>query len=166
MLHDQVLEDDAKLISPYCSIRIQTAFAGSRASKQDLSPKSQCANLFVFQTTTDILGMPDADNSWAGVSHLVNISEYYLRESQGQLEIRDVPSLLGMLSRVAELPTTGGQSHAKAHTLSRSIINLADTLMSEEIMDKWETIREVKPWTCTLLKSTAIDTMIAWRVST
>ncbi|KAF4070464.1 hypothetical protein AMELA_G00285700 [Ameiurus melas] len=108
-----------------------------------LHPSPFMQNLMKYGVTTaDILGMPDADNSWAGVSHLVNVSEYYLRESQGQLEIRDVPSLLGMLSRVAELPTTGGQSHAKAHTLSHSIISLADILMSEEIMDKWETIRE------------------------
>ncbi|MCI4381293.1 hypothetical protein PGIGA_G00249780 [Pangasianodon gigas] len=94
-------------------------------------------------TTSDILGMPDADDTWPGVSHLLNVSEYYLRESQGQLESRDVPSLLGMLSRVAELPTTGDQDHTKVHALSRSFISLADTLMSEKIMDRWENISEV-----------------------
>ncbi|XP_026801517.3 adhesion G-protein coupled receptor D2 [Pangasianodon hypophthalmus] len=94
-------------------------------------------------TTSDILGMPDADDTWPGVSHLLNVSEFYLRESQGQLESRDVPSLLGMLSRVAELPTTGDQGHTKVHALSHSFISLADTLMNEKIMDKWQNISEV-----------------------
>lgn len=107
----------------------------------------QCANLCGFQTTSDILGMPDADDTWSGVSHLLNVSDYYLRGSQDQLESRDVPSLLRMLARVAELPPTGDQSHVSAHTLSNSFISLADTLMSEKIMDKWETIKEVQPLT-------------------
>ncbi|KAK3540124.1 hypothetical protein QTP70_026453 [Hemibagrus guttatus] len=94
-------------------------------------------------TTKDILGMPDADDTWPGVSHLLNVSECYLQQSRSQLESRDVPSLLGMLSRVAELPTTGDQSHSMAHAIGHSFISLADTLMSEEIMDKWKTIREV-----------------------
>ncbi|KAG7332011.1 hypothetical protein KOW79_003845 [Hemibagrus wyckioides] len=94
-------------------------------------------------TTEDILGMPDADDTWPGVSHLLNVSESYLQESRGQLESRDVPSLVGMLSRVAELPTTGDQSHKMAYAVSHSFISLADTLISEEIMDKWKTIREV-----------------------
>ncbi|KAI5622130.1 adhesion G-protein coupled receptor D2 isoform X2, partial [Silurus asotus] len=94
-------------------------------------------------TTSDILDMPDADDTWPSVSHLLNISDYYMRESQDHLESRDVPSLLGILSRVAELPTTSGQSHATAHALGHSFISLADTLISEEVMDKWETIREV-----------------------
>lgn len=89
--------------------------------------------------------MPDADDTWLGVSQLLNVSECYLRESQGQLESRDVPSLLKMLARVAELPTKGDQSHVAARTLSHSFMSLADTLISKENMDKWETIREVKP---------------------
>ncbi|KAI5094680.1 adhesion G-protein coupled receptor D2 isoform X2 [Silurus meridionalis] len=93
-------------------------------------------------TTSDILDMPDADDTWPRVSHLLNISDYYMRESQDHLESRDVPSLLGILSRVAELPTTSGQSHATAHALGHSFISLADTLISEEVIDKWETIRE------------------------
>ncbi|XP_047655983.1 adhesion G-protein coupled receptor D2 isoform X2 [Tachysurus fulvidraco] len=94
-------------------------------------------------TTEDILGMPDADDSWPGISNLLNVSKSYLQESQGELDSRDVPPLLGMLSRVAELPTTGDQSHSMAHAIGRSFISLADTLMSEKIRDKWETIREV-----------------------
>ncbi|XP_060787198.1 adhesion G-protein coupled receptor D2 isoform X6 [Neoarius graeffei] len=93
--------------------------------------------------TSDILGTPDANNTWSGISCLLNVSESYLRESQGQLEDRDLPSLLGMLSRVAELPTTGNQNRAMAHTLSLSAIDLADMLMSENIMDKWEAVKEV-----------------------
>lgn len=89
--------------------------------------------------------MPDADDTWSGVSHLLNVSEYYLRESQDQLESRDVPSLLTMLARVAELSPTGDQGHVTAHSLGCNFISLAETLMSEEIMDKWETINEVKP---------------------
>lgn len=105
------------------------------------------ANLCGFQTPSDILGMPDADDTWPGVSHLLNISDYYLRGSEGQLESRDVPSLLRMLARVAELPSTGDQSYSTTHTVSKSFISLADMLMSEEIMDKWETIKEVQPLT-------------------
>lgn len=131
-----------------CVIKIWTTFAGFLASEHGFSVKCQCSNLFVFQTPSDILGMPDADNTWPGFSYMLNVSACYLRESQEQLESRDVPSLLGMLSRVAELPTTGDQSHATAHTLSRSFISLADTLMSEEIVDKWDTIKEVNPWKC------------------
>ncbi|KAM9475724.1 adhesion G protein-coupled receptor D2 [Clarias gariepinus] len=94
-------------------------------------------------TTSEILGMPDADDTWSGVSNLLNVSEVYLRESQGQLESRDVPSVLGMLARVAELPTTSEQTHMTAHALGRSFISLADTLMSEGVMNKWETMKEV-----------------------
>lgn len=101
--------------------------------------------------------MPDADDTWSGVSNLLNVSEVYLRESQGQLESRDVPSVLGMLARVAELPTTSEQSHMTAHALGRSFISLADTLMSEGVMNKWETMKEVKSQiTCTLLKNITI----------
>lgn len=120
----------------------------------------------MFQSASDILGTPDANDTWSGISRLLNVAESYLRESQGQLEYKDLPSLLGMLSRVAELPTTGNQSRAMAYTLSQSAIDLADMLMSEKMMDKWEAIKEVKPWKCMLLKSTAKDTMTGWRVST
>lgn len=110
--------------------------------------------------------MPDADDTWLGVSQLLNVSESYLRESQGQLESRDVPSLLKMLARVAELPTKGEQSNVAAHTLGHSFMSLADMLISKENMDKWETIREVKPWKCMLLKSTTTGTMPGWRAPT
>ncbi|KAL7827305.1 hypothetical protein SRHO_G00330230 [Serrasalmus rhombeus] len=93
--------------------------------------------------TGDVLGMPDADESWESVTHLLNISDQYLRGSREQLESRDFPSLVQMLSRATELPTTGNQSLTNARMLSHSFIGLADTLISQENADKWQAIREV-----------------------
>ncbi|KAI4900826.1 hypothetical protein NFI96_024928, partial [Prochilodus magdalenae] len=93
--------------------------------------------------TGEVLGMPDADENWASVTHLLNVSERYLRGSREQLESRDFPSLVQMLSRAAEMPTTGNQSHSTAHTLSRSFMGLADALISQENANKWQDIREV-----------------------
>lgn len=115
----------------------------------------------MFQSTSDIIGTPDANETWSRISRQLNDTTSYLRESQDQLEDRDLLFLLGMLSRVAELPITGNQSRAMAYTVIHSAIELADMLMSENIMDK-----EVKPWKRMLLKSTAKDTMTGWRVST
>ena len=97
--------------------------------------------------------MPDADESWESVTHLLNVSEQYLQGSREQLESRDFPSVVQMLSRAAELPTTGNQSLTTARTLSHSFIGLADTLISQENAVKWQAIREAQrhtqSYTCT-----------------
>uniref|UniRef100_A0A3B1KG58 Adhesion G protein-coupled receptor D2 n=1 Tax=Astyanax mexicanus TaxID=7994 RepID=A0A3B1KG58_ASTMX len=94
-------------------------------------------------TTNDVLGKPGADRSWSSVSNLLNISERYLRESREQLESRDFPSLVQILSQAAELPSADNRSHVTAHTLSRNFIGLADALISQENANKWHAIREV-----------------------
>lgn len=108
-----------------------------------LSDQSSCLFLSSLQNTDDAFETPDEDESWASVTRLLNVSEWYLRESWEQLESRDFPCLVQMLSKAAELPTTANQSQNTVHMLSRSFIGLADALLSQENANKWEAIREV-----------------------
>ncbi|XP_062855429.1 adhesion G-protein coupled receptor D2 isoform X2 [Trichomycterus rosablanca] len=93
--------------------------------------------------TSDVFGAPGANKTWTSVLHLLNVSEHYVHKSKGQLEDRDLPSLVQMLSRAADLPATGNQSNMMAHKLSHSFIGLADTLISQENTKKWQNISEI-----------------------
>ncbi len=53
-------------------------------------------------------------------------------------------SLMHVLSRAADLPSTANHSRHDAERLGQSFINIADLLISQDDVSKWNSIKEVK----------------------
>uniref|UniRef100_A0A8C1GGL4 Adhesion G protein-coupled receptor D2 n=1 Tax=Cyprinus carpio TaxID=7962 RepID=A0A8C1GGL4_CYPCA len=91
----------------------------------------------------DVLSDAVEGQSWTSVSRLLNVSEQVVLKEQKQLEDRDMVSLMHVLSRAADLPSTVNHSRRDAERLSQSFITIADSLISQENVSKWNSIREV-----------------------
>ncbi|XP_073767385.1 adhesion G protein-coupled receptor D2 isoform X2 [Danio rerio] len=94
-------------------------------------------------TAEDVLSDAVDDQSWASVSRLLNVSEQVMLTEQKPLEDRDMVSLVHVLSRAADLPITANHSRADAETLGQSFITIADSLLSQDDHEKWQSIKEV-----------------------
>ncbi|XP_051950579.1 adhesion G-protein coupled receptor D2 isoform X2 [Xyrauchen texanus] len=94
-------------------------------------------------TTEDILSDTVDGQSWNSVSHLLNVSEQAVLKEQKNLEGRDMISLIHVLSRAADLPSTANQTSHDAEKLGQSFITLADSLISQDNASKWNSIKEV-----------------------
>ncbi|KAL0186457.1 hypothetical protein M9458_018127, partial [Cirrhinus mrigala] len=65
-----------------------------------------------------------------------------VEREQKQLEDRDMVSLMHVLSRAADLPSTANHSQRDAKRLSQSFITIADSLISQDNVSKWNSIKE------------------------
>lgn len=97
----------------------------------------------VSQNAGDVLSDAVEGQSWTSVSRLLNVSEQVVLKEQKQLEDRDMLFLMHVLSRAADLPSTVNHSRRDAERLSQSFITIADSLISQENVSKWNSIREV-----------------------
>ncbi|XP_057212538.1 adhesion G-protein coupled receptor D2 isoform X2 [Triplophysa rosa] len=89
----------------------------------------------VFSDTVD-------GQSWTSVSHLLNVSEQAVSMEPKGLEGRDIISLMRVLSRASNLPSTANKSCHDAERLGQSFINLADSLLNQDNAT-WNSIKEV-----------------------
>ncbi|XP_026100124.1 adhesion G-protein coupled receptor D2-like [Carassius auratus] len=90
----------------------------------------------VLSDTVDVQG-------WASVSRLLNVSEQAVLKKQEQLEDRDMFFLMHVLSRAADLPSTANHSQREVESLGQSFITIADSLISQDNVSKWNSIKEV-----------------------
>lgn len=95
------------------------------------------------QSADDLFSDTVDGQSWTSVSRLLNISEHAVSKEPKGLEGRDIISLMHVLSRAANLPSTANKSWRDAERLSQSFINLADSLLNQENAT-WNSIKEVK----------------------
>ncbi|XP_073675582.1 adhesion G protein-coupled receptor D2 [Garra rufa] len=108
------------------------------------NPSSFMQSLMQYGVTADDVLSDTVDGqSWTSVSHLLNVSEQVVLKEQKQLENRDMVSLMHVLSRAADLPSTANHSHHDAKKLSQSFITIADSLISQDNVSKWNSIKEV-----------------------
>uniref|UniRef100_A0A8C1XHA5 Adhesion G protein-coupled receptor D2 n=1 Tax=Cyprinus carpio TaxID=7962 RepID=A0A8C1XHA5_CYPCA len=91
-----------------------------------------CVLSRVSQNAGDVLSDAVEGQSWTSVSRLLNVSEQVVLKEQKQLEDRDMVSLMHVLSRAADLPSTVNHSRRDAERLSQSFITIADSLISQE----------------------------------
>ncbi len=96
------------------------------------------------QTADDVFSDAVDGQCWTSVSRLLNVSEQVVLKEQKQLEDRDMLSLMHVLSRAADLPSTANRSRRDAERLGQSFINIADLLISQDDVSKWNSIKEVK----------------------
>ncbi|XP_051964197.1 adhesion G-protein coupled receptor D2-like isoform X2 [Xyrauchen texanus] len=106
------------------------------------SPFMQCL-MQLGMTTEDVLLDTVDGPSWTSVSHLLNMSEQAVLKEQKELEGRDMISLIHVLSRAADLPSTANQSRHDAEKFGQSFITLAELLLSQDNASKWDSIKEV-----------------------
>ncbi|XP_026879968.2 adhesion G-protein coupled receptor D2 isoform X1 [Electrophorus electricus] len=109
-------------------------------------------------STGDVLDPSDPDESWDVSLQLLNVSERYLRESLEHLESRDMPTLVQMLSRVADLPPAANKSCSAAHALSQSFVSLVDALISQGTASQWQAVKEVVSGPMTVVQT--LDRMV------
>ncbi|XP_076846454.1 adhesion G protein-coupled receptor D2 isoform X2 [Brachyhypopomus gauderio] len=110
-------------------------------------------------STDDVLDSSHHNESWDFSVRLLNVSERYLREAPERLESRDVPALVQVLFRVADLPAAANQSSDSVHTACRSFVGLADALISKEVASQWQAIGQVVRGPMTVVQS--LDRMVA-----
>ncbi|XP_043103819.1 adhesion G-protein coupled receptor D2 isoform X2 [Puntigrus tetrazona] len=107
-------------------------------------PSSFMQSLMQYGVTADDVLSDSVDGqSWTSVSRLLSVSEQVVLKEQKQLEDRDMASLMHILSRAADLPSTANHSRRDAEQLGQSFINLAESLISQENLSKWNSIKEV-----------------------
>ncbi|KAL1269387.1 hypothetical protein QQF64_031676, partial [Cirrhinus molitorella] len=107
-------------------------------------PSSFIQSLMQYGVTADDVLSDTVDGqSWTSVSRLLNVSEQVVLKEQKQLEDRDIVSLMHVLSRAADLPSTANHSQHDAKKLSQSFITIADSLISQDDASKWNSIKEV-----------------------
>ncbi|XP_077081071.1 adhesion G protein-coupled receptor D2 isoform X2 [Siphateles boraxobius] len=108
------------------------------------NPSHFMQDLLQFGMTADDVFSDTVDGqSWSSVSRLLNASERAVLKEHKPLEDRDMVSLMHVLSRAADLPSTANQSRRDAERLGQSFITIADSLLSQEEASKWHSIKEV-----------------------
>ncbi|XP_016111694.1 adhesion G-protein coupled receptor D2-like [Sinocyclocheilus grahami] len=108
------------------------------------NPSSFMQSLMQYGVTADdVLSDAVDGQSWTSVSRLLNVSEQVVLKEQKQLEDRDMLSLMHVLSRAADLPCTANHSRRDAERLGQSFITIADSLISQDNVSKWNSIKEV-----------------------
>ncbi|KAK7135247.1 hypothetical protein R3I94_014032 [Phoxinus phoxinus] len=108
------------------------------------NPSHFMQDLMQFGMTADDVFSDAVDGqSWSSVSRLLNASERAVLKEHNPLEDRDMVSLMHVLSRAADLPSTANQSRRDAERLGQSFITIADSLLSQEDASKWHSIKEV-----------------------
>uniref|UniRef100_A0A672SHX8 Adhesion G protein-coupled receptor D2 n=1 Tax=Sinocyclocheilus grahami TaxID=75366 RepID=A0A672SHX8_SINGR len=148
-VHQSVLNVSATLTCPGYSIIYPSICQNIRRSYKtsilhiDFCYHLTCILSCFSQTADDVLSDTVDGQSWASVSRLLNVSEQVVLKEQKQLEDRDMLSLMHVLSRAADLPSTDNHSRRDAESLSQSFITIADSLISQDNASKWNSIKEV-----------------------
>ncbi|KAI2661368.1 Adhesion G-protein coupled receptor D2 [Labeo rohita] len=97
------------------------------------NPSSFMRSLMQYGVTADDVLSDTVDGqSWTSVSRLLNVSEQVVLKEHKQLEDRDMVSLMHVLSRAADLPSTTNHSRHDAKRLGQSFITIADSLISQD----------------------------------
>ncbi|XP_014027118.2 adhesion G-protein coupled receptor D2 isoform X1 [Salmo salar] len=102
--------------------------------------------------------------SWGQVSSLLNMSRQALEDTKEGLQPGDMLSLVQLLVRAADVPTDmateGNHSRAtnSAGELSHTFITVADSIISQDNVPKWQAIKQVVSGPMTVVKS--IDRMV------
>ncbi|ROI74380.1 Adhesion G-protein coupled receptor D2 [Anabarilius grahami] len=122
------------------------------------SPSPFMQHLMEYGMTADEVFSDTVDGqSWTSLSHLLNASEQVVLKEQ-KLEDRDMASLMHVLSRAADLPSTADQSRRDAERLGQSFITIADSLISQDDSSKWHSIKEVVKGPMAVIQ--AVDRML------
>nr|XP_055024640.1 adhesion G-protein coupled receptor D2 isoform X2 [Misgurnus anguillicaudatus] len=124
------------------------------------SPSPFMKHLMEFGMSADDVFSDAVDGqSWTSVSHLLNVSEQAVGKEQKKLEGRDIISLMHVLSRAANLPSTDNQKYHDVERLGQSFINVADSLISQDNASTWDSIRGVVKGPMAVIKN--VDIMVS-----
>ncbi|XP_056628831.1 adhesion G-protein coupled receptor D2 [Triplophysa dalaica] len=132
-------------IHPFiCKFR-KECYVKMKEVKQSMksNPSSFMQHLMNLGMSPDDLFSDTVDGqNWTSVLRLLNISEQAVSKEPKGLEGRDIISLMHVLSRAANLPSTANKSWRDAERLGQSFINLADSLLNQDNAT-WNSIKEV-----------------------